>query len=199
MRNDFSAALKDTLLALHILGVDLDPVPTLEVADTMFEQVKNEILAVGFDAILAIPRTSEPRTDLAVALLGDAGTHAYWSTGEGFTDVIGLTVRFMSHFITSSFHALQLDDSIGSTVGVPDILFIENLFVYSSWSSSGMSPGTALGFFWALAGVHRKCLSAIAPLVISVSRCGTKGAVSVFCGSRKAGITYCRASWNKWR
>jgi hypothetical protein len=99
MRNDFSAALKDTLLALHILGVDLDPVPTLEVADTMFEQLKNEILAVGFDAILAIPRTTEPRTDLAVALLGDAGTHAYWSTGEGFTDVIGLTVRFMSHFI----------------------------------------------------------------------------------------------------
>jgi hypothetical protein len=96
MRNDVEAALKDTLLALHILGVDLDPVPTLEVADTMFEQVKNEILAVGFDAILAIPRTSEPRTDLAVTLLGDAGTHAYWSTGEGFTDVIGLTVRFTS-------------------------------------------------------------------------------------------------------
>lgn len=96
MRNDFDAALKDTLLALHILGVDLDPSPTLETANAMFEQVKNEILAVGFEAILAIPRTSEPRTDLAVTLLGDAGTHAYWSTGEGFTDVIGLTVRFMS-------------------------------------------------------------------------------------------------------
>jgi hypothetical protein len=96
MRNDFEAALKDTLMALRILGVDLDPVPTLEVADTMFEQVKNEILAVGFDAILAIPRTSESRTDLAVTLLGDAGTHAYWSAGEGFTDVIGLTVRFTS-------------------------------------------------------------------------------------------------------
>jgi len=96
MRDDVGAALKDTLLALHILGVDLDPNPTLEAADTMFEQVKSEILAVGFDAILAIPRTSESRTDLAVALLGDAGTHAYWSTGEGFTDVIGLTVRFTS-------------------------------------------------------------------------------------------------------
>lgn len=95
MRNDFDAALKDTLLALQILGVDLNPAPTLETANTMFEQVKNEILAVGFDAILAIPRTSEPRTDLAATLLGDAGTHAYWSTGEGFTDVIGLTVRFM--------------------------------------------------------------------------------------------------------
>lgn len=93
MRNDFHAALEDTLLALHILGVDLDPAPTQEKADIMFEQVKSEILAVGFDAILAIPRTSDPGTDLAVALLGDAGTHAYWSTREGFTDVIGLTVR----------------------------------------------------------------------------------------------------------
>jgi len=104
MRNDSDAALRDTLQALHILGVDLDPAPTLETANTMFEQVKNEILAVGFDAILAIPRTSEPRTDLAVTLLGDAGTHAYWSTGEGFTDVIGLTVRFMSQ----SHHVLTL-------------------------------------------------------------------------------------------
>ncbi len=93
MRNDFHPAFEDTLLALRILGVDLDRAPTRENADAMFEQVKNEILAVGFSSILAIPRTSDPRTDLAVALLGDAGTHAYWSTGEGFTDVIGLTVR----------------------------------------------------------------------------------------------------------
>ncbi|KAH9964567.1 hypothetical protein BC827DRAFT_1265837 [Russula dissimulans] len=120
MRNNFKAALKDTLLALHILGVDLDPNPTLEMADTMFEQVKNEVLSVGFDSILAIPRTSERRTDLAVALLGDAGTHAYWSTGEGYTDVIGLTTIQL---------ALR----------------------------SGMSPGTALGFFWTLgASAERK-------------------------------------------
>ncbi|KAI9445552.1 histidine kinase [Lactarius indigo] len=118
MRNDFHAALDDTLLALHILGVDLDPAPTREKADTMFEQVKNEILAVGFDAILAIPRTSDSRTDLAVALLGDAGTHAYWSTREGFTDVIGLTCR----------------------------TFFPAFILYRS----GMSPGTALGVFWAL-------------------------------------------------
>ncbi|KAI9509850.1 hypothetical protein F5148DRAFT_1275037 [Russula earlei] len=122
MRNDFDAALKDTLLALHILGLDLESNPTLETADAMFEQVKNEILAVGFDAILATPRTSEPRTDLAVALLGDAGTHAYWSTGEGFTDIIGLTTIQL---------ALR----------------------------SGMSPGSALGFFWALgASAERKGL-----------------------------------------
>jgi hypothetical protein len=96
MRSDPNTALKDTLMALHILGVDLDPDPTLENADSMFEQVKNEILAVGFDAVLAIPRTSEPRIDLAVALLGDAATHAYWSPGGGFTDVIGLTVSHTS-------------------------------------------------------------------------------------------------------
>jgi hypothetical protein len=104
MRSDSNAALKDTLMALHILGVELDPDPTLDKADSMFEQVKNEILAVGFDAILAIPRTAEQRTDLAVALLGDAGTHAYWSPGEGFTDIIGLTVSNASHPVTSPFH-----------------------------------------------------------------------------------------------
>jgi hypothetical protein len=112
MRNDVDTALKDTLLALHILGIDLNPNPTLEIADAMFEQVKSEILAVGFDAILAIPRASEPRTDLGVALLGDAGTHVYWSTGEGFTDVIGLTVRFpfSSHYVLIhvSYKTIQL-------------------------------------------------------------------------------------------
>jgi hypothetical protein len=112
MRNDINTALKDTLLALHILGIDLNPNPTLETADAMFEQVKSEILAVGFDAILAIPRASEPRTDLGVTLLGDAGTHVYWSTGEGFTDVIGLTVRviFLSHrvLIHVSYKTIQL-------------------------------------------------------------------------------------------
>ncbi|KAI0005369.1 hypothetical protein BJV74DRAFT_875326 [Russula compacta] len=139
MRNEFNAALEDTLLALHILGVDLDPSPTLEMADTMFEQVKGEILAVGFDTILAIPRTSEPRTDLAVTLLGDAGTHAYWSTGEGFPDVIGLTVRFasLSHDVLVSRVPIRRFDWL--------------------CGSSGMSPGTALGFFWALgAAAERK-------------------------------------------
>jgi hypothetical protein len=196
MRNDFNAALKDTLQALRILGVDLDPVSTLEVADTMFEQVKNEILAVGFDAILAIPRTSEPRTDLAVALLGDAGTHAYWSAGEGFTDVIGLTVRFafQSHRALISRVATRLFNWL---CGRCRFIYRES-FVHSSCSSSGMSPGTALGFFWVLAGVHRKCFSATTPRNFC-SRCGTKGTVSLFCGPRKIGTTYCRASWNKCR
>ena len=32
-----------------------------------------------------------------------------------------------------------------------------------------MSPGTSLGFFWALAGVHRKRLSATTPLTTSAA------------------------------
>ncbi|KAI0761686.1 histidine kinase [Trametes elegans] len=91
MRGNYSAALNDNILGLHLLGVDVNAAPTRREADIMFEQVKNEILAVGFDDILSIPRARDSRTDLAIALLNDAGTNAYWSTGEGFADVIGLT------------------------------------------------------------------------------------------------------------
>ncbi|KZT22094.1 histidine kinase [Neolentinus lepideus HHB14362 ss-1] len=119
MRNSFEGALRDNLLALHILGVDVNAAPTRREADAMFEQVKNEILAVGFDDILAIPRAADPRTDLAVALLNDAGTHAYWSNGDGFSDVIGLTTIQL---------ALR----------------------------SGISPGTSLGFFFALAAAAER-------------------------------------------
>ncbi|RDX43976.1 histidine kinase [Lentinus brumalis] len=91
MRGNYTAALNDNTLGLHLLGVDVNAAPTRREADIMFEQVKNEILAVGFDDILAIPRARDSRTDLAIALLNDAGTNAYWSTGEGFADIIGLT------------------------------------------------------------------------------------------------------------
>lgn len=73
MRANYAAALNDTILGLHILGVDINSAPSRRDADSMFEQVKNEILAVGFDDILSIPRAREARTDLAVALLNDAG------------------------------------------------------------------------------------------------------------------------------
>jgi len=69
----FSDALDDTLNALKILGVDVNPAPSRRQADYMFEQVKNEIMAVGFDEIINIPRTNDPRTELAVLLLNDAG------------------------------------------------------------------------------------------------------------------------------
>ncbi|KAI0078477.1 histidine kinase [Panus rudis PR-1116 ss-1] len=91
MHGNYAAALADTISGLHLLGVEVNPSPSRREADAMFEQVKNEILAVGFEDILSIPRARDARTDLAIALLNDAGTNAYWSTGEGFSDVIGLT------------------------------------------------------------------------------------------------------------
>lgn len=120
MRNNFKAALKDTLLALSLLGVDINDAPSRREADAMFEEVSSDIISIGRDAILAIPRASDPKTDLAAALLNDAAVNAYWSPGEGFSDVIGLT-----------------------TIQVA--------------LKSGMSPGTAIGFFWAIgAAAERK-------------------------------------------
>ena len=56
-----------------MLGIEVNPSPSRREADVMFELVRNEILAVGFDEISAIPRTTDKRTELAVTLLNDAG------------------------------------------------------------------------------------------------------------------------------
>lgn len=74
LRGNYTAALNDTLMALKILGIEVNISPTRRQADVMFEEVKNEILAIGFDEILNIPRTTDPRTELAASLLNDAGT-----------------------------------------------------------------------------------------------------------------------------
>lgn len=73
MKGSFSDALNDTLSALKVLGIEVNMSPTRRQADIMFEEVKNEVLAVGFDEILMIPRSTDPRTELAVSLLNDAG------------------------------------------------------------------------------------------------------------------------------
>ncbi|KAF8349828.1 hypothetical protein F5887DRAFT_942564 [Amanita rubescens] len=114
LRGHFSEAFNDTLTALKILGIELDPTLTRRQVDTLFEQVKNEILAVGFDTILSIPRTTDKKTELAVALLNDAGINSYWGLSRyALTDIIGLTTIQL---------ALR----------------------------SGITPGSTLGFFWAL-------------------------------------------------
>ncbi|KAJ3761553.1 dual-domain HisK/Mak2 protein kinase [Lentinula raphanica] len=98
MNRNFGGALEDTLQALKILGVEVNSAPTRRQAAYMFERVKNEILAVGFDEILSIPRANDPRTELAVRLLNDAGTNAYWSpTPFSFAEVIGLTSSPYKH------------------------------------------------------------------------------------------------------
>ncbi|TFK30704.1 dual-domain HisK/Mak2 protein kinase [Coprinopsis marcescibilis] len=114
LRNNFTEAFNDTITALNVLGVEICSTPSKRLAESMFEQVKNEILAVGFDEILSIPRTTDRKIELAVTLLNDAGINAYWSPSPlVFLDVIGLKTIEL---------ALR----------------------------SGMAPGTALGFFWAL-------------------------------------------------
>lgn len=66
-------AVDDTLLALRMLGVELNARPSVRDGEKLFETVKNEVLAVGFDSILAIPRATGPRADLVATLLIDAG------------------------------------------------------------------------------------------------------------------------------
>jgi hypothetical protein len=73
LRGCFREAFNDTLLALQILGVDFNPAPTKGETDIMFEQIKNEILSIGFDEIISIPRSMDPKIELAVVLLNDAG------------------------------------------------------------------------------------------------------------------------------
>lgn len=76
LRGCFQEAFNDTLSALKILGVNLNPAPTRRETDTMFEQIRNEILSIGFDEILSLPRSSDPKIELAIALLNDAGTYS---------------------------------------------------------------------------------------------------------------------------
>lgn len=91
LRNEFSDALDTLVHALRILGVEMESSATQEVADTMFEDVKSQILAIGYEEMLKIPRATDSRIDLAVSILNDAGTNAYWTLSESMIDVIGLT------------------------------------------------------------------------------------------------------------
>lgn len=75
LRGCFHEAFNDTLFALKILGIELNPAPTCRETDVMFEQVKNEILSIGFDEILSIPKSNDPKIELAVILLNDAGSN----------------------------------------------------------------------------------------------------------------------------
>ncbi|VDC01932.1 unnamed protein product [Peniophora sp. CBMAI 1063] len=86
------ASMKDVVLALEALGIDLDFSQDPDEVNTMFEQVKNEVLAAGFDAILSMPRCQDEKIDLAVNLLGDAGIGSYWQSRAVMTDVAGLMI-----------------------------------------------------------------------------------------------------------
>ena len=73
LRGNFFDALNDILLALRVLGIEISPSPTRRQADAMFEQVRNEVMALTWEEILLIPRTTDPKIELVVTLLNDAG------------------------------------------------------------------------------------------------------------------------------
>lgn len=102
LRGKFSEAFSDTLTALRILDIELNPTPTRRQVDTLFEQVKNEILAVGFEAILAIPRTVNTKVELAVVLLNDAGEY------EGPLWVANLELTYSQALIPIGVHHAML-------------------------------------------------------------------------------------------
>ncbi|KAG6857623.1 hypothetical protein H0H87_010191 [Tephrocybe sp. NHM501043] len=91
--NNLAEALRQTLLALEQLGVEINSAPSEEEVDYMFDLVKNEILAVGFDEILKMPRATDKKTELAIALLNDAGINSYWMPSSStFASIVGFTV-----------------------------------------------------------------------------------------------------------
>ncbi|KZT42789.1 hypothetical protein SISSUDRAFT_979545 [Sistotremastrum suecicum HHB10207 ss-3] len=105
---NFAGSLQDTLHALRELGVDIDSKATRRQADDLFAVVKDEVLRRGFEAILNLPKATDTRAKLAVAILNDAGTSAYWGAGEGFAEVIGLT---------TILHSLRFGMCPGSALG----------------------------------------------------------------------------------
>lgn len=74
MSGNVAEALSDTLHALKTLGIQVNHSPSRSESDEIFEEVKNEILAVGFEEIIHLPEATDPRTELTIALLNDAGT-----------------------------------------------------------------------------------------------------------------------------
>jgi len=93
LQRDFKNAFRDIVSALRELGIEIPEVVSLKQADAMFDQVKAEILALGFDHVCALPRARNPKTDLIVSLMNDAATNAWWGAGPGFPEWIGVTVR----------------------------------------------------------------------------------------------------------
>ncbi|KAG6919550.1 hypothetical protein DXG01_004213 [Tephrocybe rancida] len=90
--NNFPEALTHTLLALEQLGVELNSTPSEQEVDDIFDLIKNEILAVGFDEILRMPRATDKRAELAIALLNDAGSNSYWMPSSStFAELVGFT------------------------------------------------------------------------------------------------------------
>ena len=102
-------------MALRVLGIEISVSPTRQQADAMFELVKSEITTLTREDIL-LTRSTDPKIELAVTLLNDAGEYLnpdwasplqtrnnlFFITGMNafcspspyfFAEIIGLTVN----------------------------------------------------------------------------------------------------------
>lgn len=133
LRNNFEDALNDTLLALKILGVEVNRSPTRREANAMFELIKNEILAVGFDEILSIPRTTDKRIELAVTLLNDAGPFSHFL--KSYPLIISPSKRYQCLLEPFIFSVRRCDWTDSKTL---------NLFMYVNLTKSHLDYTTSI-------------------------------------------------------
>ncbi|KAL5518690.1 CHK1 [Sanghuangporus vaninii] len=99
--NDFAGGLERTMEALEILGLKINLKATKEEMDLLFEEVKDAILAIGFQKLIELPRADNPRLDLTVQLLTVATLNAYWRLGDNFSEVILLSLTIIKVALSS--------------------------------------------------------------------------------------------------
>ncbi|KAG9055946.1 hypothetical protein FS842_000718 [Serendipita sp. 407] len=94
VRKDFESAFNDIVQALDALNIKLPTkISPLELDDS-FNEVKAKILLTGFDELLELPRSMNPLTDLAVSLMADCATSAFWGCPNifGMPEYIGIQI-----------------------------------------------------------------------------------------------------------
>jgi predicted ATPase len=77
-RNEFPLALEDTLQALAFLDCHINHNPSRSDLDTIFEATRSQIMSIGMENILELPRSASERIDLIASLLVESSNHAYW-------------------------------------------------------------------------------------------------------------------------
>ncbi|KAG8808819.1 hypothetical protein FRC17_003761, partial [Serendipita sp. 399] len=94
IRKDFEGAFNDSIQALEALNVRFATVISPTQLDNEFNEIKAKILLTGFDEILELPRCSNPLTDLAVSLMADCATNAFWGVPHlfGMPEYIGIQI-----------------------------------------------------------------------------------------------------------
>jgi hypothetical protein len=87
-------ALEDTLTALAFLDCPIDPRPSADDLDIVFETTRTQIMSIGMENIISLPRSNSDRIDLIACLLVEGSTHAYWIDSHSrLLEFLGWKVR----------------------------------------------------------------------------------------------------------